>query len=121
VEAGAPISWEVLEAGTPVRSRDGQDVGEVTHVLGDANVDIFEGVVIRGPHRSHRFVDATQIASIHERAVTLTIDAAAAAELPEPSENPPSLSVTPDDAAEGAGDELRRKLRRAWDLISGRY
>ena len=36
MEAGAPISWEVLEAGTPVRSRDGEDVGEVTHVLGDA-------------------------------------------------------------------------------------
>ena len=121
MEAGAPISWEVLEAGTPVRSRDGEDVGEVTHVVGDANVDIFEGLVIREPHRQHRFVDSTQIAAIHEREVTLTLDAAAAAQLPEPSENPPALAATPDDVGEGAGDELRRKLRRAWDLISGRY
>ena len=49
----------------------------------------------------------------------LSIDAAAAASLPEPSENPAELSAGPDDTVGGA--DVGGKLRRAWDLISGKY
>ena len=48
----------------------------------------------------------------------LALDAADAERLPKPSANPATMSASPDDTAEG---ELERKLRRAWDLISGRY
>ena len=41
-----------------------------------------------------------------------------AGRLPEPSANPAAMSATPDDTAES---DLERKLRRAWDLISGNY
>ena len=50
--------------------------------------------------------------------LTLALDAGGVHGLPEPSGNPPEMSADPDDTAEG---ELTRKLRRAWDLISGNY
>jgi hypothetical protein len=116
-DRGAPMSYLTLEAGTRVVGSDGTDVGSVEHVLADPDADIFDGLVISsggGP----RFVDATQVARIDEDAVTLTVDAAAAERLPEPTENPAQIDAHPDDAAEG---DIARKLRRAWDLISGRY
>jgi hypothetical protein len=39
-----------------------------------------------------------------------------------PSANPAAVETTPDDTiAGGMGEEIRDKLRRAWDLISGNY
>ena len=62
-----------------------------------------------------RFADADDIASIHERGVTLKLNTHDAEQLPEPSANPAALSVDPADLPK------HRKLRRAWDLISGKY
>jgi hypothetical protein len=56
------------------------------------------------------------VAAIYDRGVVLSIDAAAAEALPEPSANPGSIEVGPDDMVKGGHD----KLRRAWDLISGK-
>jgi len=44
--------------------------------------------------------------------------ASAADELPEPSDNPATLEASPDDTAP---DDLKDKLRRAWDYLSGNY
>jgi hypothetical protein len=117
---GAPISWKVLEPGVPVRSRDGQDLGKVGHVLGDPDADILDGLVVR-VDRGHRFVDATQVDSIYEDRVVLGLDARECDQLPEPSANPPEMSADPSDTDPRMGEELRRKLQRAWELISGRY
>jgi hypothetical protein len=117
-DAGAPISYLTLQPGTPVRASDGTEVGTVAHVLADADADIFDGLVIDGRGGGHRFVDAPEVAEIAEGAVTLTLDAAGAERLPEPSENPAGLTAQPDDSAES---DLSRKLRRAWDYLSGRY
>ena len=114
---GAPGSYLTLREGVPVYSRDGQRLGEVEHVLAEPDKDIFDGIVF-GHGDAHRFVDAPEVERIHERGVVLALDAARAERLPEPSENPATMSASPDDTAEG---ELERKLRRAWDLISGRY
>ena len=48
----------------------------------------------------------------------LTIDRAAAERLPEPSANAAALEANADDTVP---DRLHDKLRRAWDLVSGRY
>jgi hypothetical protein len=65
----------------------------------------------------HRFVDAPEVGEIYERGVVLKIDAAEAESLPEPSANPGTLEVGPGDMApKGRHD----KLRRAWDMISGK-
>jgi uncharacterized protein YrrD len=118
-DPGLPISYEVLDPGTPVYSSDGEHVGEVTHVLADRGEDVFDGIVIderEGPG-GHRFADADEVESIHEHAVTLKLDAAACHELPEPTKNP---GIMKDDPAEGAPG-FSDKLHRAWDLISGKY
>jgi len=65
---GAPSSYLALVDGTPVYSSDGVKLGEVEHLLADADADIFDGIVI---DRSvlpggHRFVDGSQVEEIFE-------------------------------------------------------
>jgi uncharacterized protein YrrD len=121
-DLGQPSSYLSLEAGLPVYSCDGEKVGEVEHVLADPDADIFDGLVLDTSvlPGGHRFVDAPEVEEIFERGVLLKLDRSAAEGLPEPSENPASLEVSPDDVAAGDEDKLKRKLRRAWDLISGK-
>ena len=119
-DPGAPISYLTLKEGTGVVSADGVEVGNVQHVLADDEEDVFDELVIDtrlGPG-GLRFCDAPQVGEICEHEVRLTIDAAAAERLPEPSENPAVMEAGPDDLEEPA---LTDKLRRAWDLISGNY
>jgi hypothetical protein len=113
------MSYLTLEPGTPVFSSDGAEIGRVEHVLADPEVDIFDGLVVKvHDGGGHRFVDAPHVAGIAAGGVTLAVDRAGVGGLPEPSGNPPEMSADPDDTAES---DLSRKLRRAWDLISGNY
>lgn len=118
-DLGAPGSFLTLSKGVPVYSSDGEELGRVEHVLSAPDVDIFDGIVL---DRSilpggHRFADASEVAGIYERGVTLTIDAATARRLPEPGAAPASLEVGPDELVD---EERHDKLHRAWDLISGK-
>jgi hypothetical protein len=116
-DLGAPGSYLTLAEGVAVYSRDAMRLGAVEHVLAEPGKDIFDGIVFERSG-GHRFVDAPEVDRIHEHGVVLALDAAEAERLPEPSANPATMSAQPDDTVEG---ELERKLRRAWDLISGRY
>ena len=120
MDLGNPVSYLVLADGTPVLSSDGQELGTVEHVLAVDDADVFDGVIVdmRAGPGGHRFADADQIEAIHERGVVLSLDAAAAERLPEPSENPATLAADPDDTT---SDGLDDKLRRAWDYLSGNY
>jgi hypothetical protein len=117
-DLGQPSSYLALEKGTRVYSSDVQDLGEVLHVLGDPGLDLFDGFVLDTTvlPGGHRFVDASQVDEVYERGVVLDLDAAAAERLPKPTANPGEIEVGPDDLAAGDHD----KLRRAWDLISGK-
>ncbi len=118
VEYGEPIAYSALKAGTDVISSDGQDVGAVEHVLADEDEDVFDGIVIdvkTGPG-GHRFVDAPDVSSCHERAVLIAIPAADVEKLPEPKPNPAVMENHGVEDSEGA---LKQKLHRAWDMISG--
>lgn len=118
-DLGQPSSYLTIKAGTPVYSSDGKSLGEVECVLAEPEVDVFDGFVIDTSilPGGHRFVDAPEVGEIYERGVLLRLDAAAAERLPEPSPNPAALEVGPEDMVpEGRSD----KLRRAWDLISGK-
>lgn len=117
-DLGAPVSYLALEEGTAVFAADGDEVGEVAHVLADEESDIFDGIVISHGLGRHTFADAEQVAELHERGVLLTLTAAEAEALPEPSENP---AVMEEDPSEPEGSGLSDKLRRAWDLLSGNY
>jgi hypothetical protein len=66
----------------PVVTSDGATIGTVDRVLDNAREHIFDGIVIK-TESGRRFVDAPEVARISLRQVTLTIDAAEAASLPE--------------------------------------
>ena len=120
MDVGRPISYLTLTEGTLVLSSDGRQIGAVEHVLADADVDVFDGLIIdarTGPG-GWRFADASLVASIHEHGVQLTLGARDAERLPEPGESPAVMTAGPDETVP---DDLADKLRRAWDWISGRY
>src|SRR3954466_13035526 len=119
MDLGAQTSYLTLQEGCECFSSDGKQVGKVAHVLADPDLDVFDGIVLDTSviPGGHRFVDADQVASIHERGVVLGVDAATAETLPKPSANPGEIEVGPDDVVP---DETRDKLRRAWDRISGK-
>jgi hypothetical protein len=119
-DLGNPSSYLALEPGTRVVSSDGKELGRVEHVLADPDADIFDGIVLDTSvlPGGHRFVDAPQVDEVYERGVVLTVDAAAAESLPEPSENPATVEAGPEDTVK---DDLGDKLKRAWDRISGNY
>ena len=75
------IGYQALPRGVPVHASDGTQVGTVHRVLDNKREHIFDGIVI-DTGRGRRFVDAPEVARITLRRVTLTIDAAEAAELP---------------------------------------
>jgi uncharacterized protein YrrD len=118
-DLGAPSSYLALAEGQPVYASDGAKVGEVEHVLRAPEEDIFDGIVLDTSvlPGGHRFVDAPEVEEIYENGVVLRLDAAAAESLPEPSANPGVLEVEAEDVPR---TRLEEKLRRAWDLISGK-
>jgi hypothetical protein len=116
-DLGAPTSYLTLEPGADVYDAAGERIGKVEHVLGDASVDVFDGIIVdisAGPG-GLRFADADQVDAIYERGTVLKVGRDA---LHEPTASPGTLSATPDDV-DSSGFEAR--LRRAWDYISGRY
>lgn len=119
VDYGDPISYLALDKGVDVISRDGDRVGSVQHILADEGTDIFDGIVIDtrlGPG-GLRFVDAADIAEIHEQAVLLGLSTADSYHLHKPTPNP---AVLENHGVEDSEGHLEHKLRRAWDVISGR-
>ena len=76
------ISYKVLERGTPVLTSDGELLGKVAGVLDNPREHIFDGLMVDTP-AGPRFVDAPEVARITASSVTLAIDAAEAANLPE--------------------------------------
>jgi len=118
MDVGQPASYLVLKEGVPVYSVQGDAVGSVAHVLSDEREDVFDGIVVTDESdRKHRFVDADQVAEIGELGVVLKLTSDGYVALPEPSANP---AVMRDDPAETRSDQLEAKLRRAWNLVSGK-
>ena len=105
---GYAISYKVLERGTPVCDRDGGAVGSVRQVLENEAEHIFDGLVIDTP-AGERFVDAPEVARIAERRVTLTLDAAGVAALPEHDS-----AGGPTFRANTRGGRLSRYFGRGW-------
>ena len=96
------IGYQALPRGVPVHAADGAQVGTVYRVLDNAREHIFDGIVL-ATERGRRFVDAPEVARITRSRVTLTIDAAEAAELP-PHEGAVKAR------AQRAGKRWRRRL-----------
>ncbi len=78
---GPAISYKLLKRGTPIVSSEGIELGTTDRVLENEKEHIFDGIVMRAGG-DERFVDAPEVGRITETMVTLTIDAAEAANLP---------------------------------------
>jgi hypothetical protein len=74
VNEGDPVAWYLIEQGWEVADVDGHEVGLVEEVAGDANADIFSGLVIStGLLGGPRFVPAEQVRSLTEGHVHLSL------------------------------------------------
>lgn len=77
-----PVSWRALQEGTPVRSSDSEELGQVSTIVADEEKDIFSGLAYRtrvlGPQR---FVPAELIRAITPDGVHLSIAATEAERL----------------------------------------
>jgi hypothetical protein len=120
-DLGEPSSYLNLGKGAECYACDGEKVGEVEHVLAAPEEDIFDGIVLDTSvlPGGHRFVDAAQVEEIFERGVLLKVDRQTAETLPEPGPNPAAMEVTPEDVADDDESTLKRKLHRAWQVLSG--
>ncbi|HVM17873.1 MAG TPA: PRC-barrel domain-containing protein [Gaiellaceae bacterium] len=92
-----PVSWKVVEKGWKVVAADGEELGSVHDVVGDANADIFNGLnVSPGVLRHSRYVPAERVAAIWEGRVELDLDAGAFERLAEAEPAPPSAEIRAD-------------------------
>lgn len=89
IDDGHAVHYTALERGTPVFSSDEVEVGTVEQVLDNYRENILDGIVMRDRDGTRRFVDAPEVRRTAERAVTLAITAAEAAELPAPKSRSP--------------------------------
>jgi hypothetical protein len=107
---GYPIHYAAVKRGTPVYASDGEQVGVVDEVVDNFQEHILDGFVIETDVGELRFVDAPEVSRTAERAVRLTIDAAAAAQLPTPEKAPPTFSPRrPDRLGKLLGRNWRRR------------
>jgi hypothetical protein len=88
---GHAIHYSAVPRGTPVYSSDGAHVGKVDQMVDNYNEHILDGFVIEMSDGELRFADAPEVSRTLERAVILSIDAAAAAQLPPPDRGAPSF------------------------------
>jgi hypothetical protein len=96
MDTGDPISYLVLEPGTPVYAADETQIGTVHEVLADAGEDVFDGIVV-DTAGGRRFADADQCDRLYERAAILKLSADEARSLPEHTPGPAVIAVGADD------------------------
>lgn len=89
---GNPIHYAAVKRGTAVYASDGDQVGKVDEVVDNYREHILDGFVIEMADGQLRFVDAPEVARTAERAVRLTIDSAAAGQLPPPERAAPNFT-----------------------------
>jgi len=89
---GNPIHYAAVKRGTAVYASDGEQVGKVDEVVDNYREHILDGFVIEMADGQLRFVDAPEVARTAERAVRLTIDSAAAGQLPPPEQAAPNFT-----------------------------
>jgi sporulation protein YlmC with PRC-barrel domain len=88
---GHPIHYAAVKRGTPVYASDGDQVGKVDEVIDNYEEHILDGFVIEMTNGELRFVDAPEVSRTAERAVRLSIDSDAAAQLRPPEKAPPAF------------------------------
>lgn len=92
------VSWKVVEPGWKVVGADGDELGSVHEVLGDADADIFNGLhVSPGLLRGSRYVPAERVRAIYDDGrVELDLAEGELERLDEAEQTPPSVEIRAD-------------------------
>ena len=108
IDDGHAVHYAAVTRGTPIYSSDEVEVGKVDEVLDNYREHIFDGIVMETPSGDLRFVDEPEVVRTAERAVTLAITAAEAAERPPPEKGAPEF------VANVKAGRMSRLLGRGW-------
>lgn len=113
--AETPIAYEALSKGTPVLTSTGTHIGSVEHVLADASLDLFDGIVVKTAD-GLRFVPADRVGSITTEAVHTRVTDADVSSLQKPHTGDAVFEADPE---QNTGSELnewfgRHFLREHW-------
>ena len=103
IDDGHAVHYTAVERGTPIYSSDEIEIGTVEQIADNYKEHIFDGIVMRTPNGEHRFIDAPEVTRTAERAVTLSITAAEAEQLPAPDKGAAEFEIR-----RGAGKIARR-------------
>lgn len=86
----------MIEPGWTVVSADGTEVGTVEEIVGDENVDIFNGLAVAtGVLSRSKYVPAERVAEIHDGEVRLDLPAETIEHLADHEPEPPSTEFRP--------------------------
>lgn len=78
------VSWMAIEKGARVLGADGEEIGRVREIAGDAEADIFSGLVISVSRLgANRFLPAERVTGIWSRRVETSVTGEQAERLPE--------------------------------------
>jgi hypothetical protein len=115
----AQVSWKGIEAGARLVTAGGEEIGSVDEVVGDPQVDIFDGLVVSPPghhagHRDKRYVAAERVGRIWPDRVEVDFAADELASL-SPYTEPKNVTWRP---SQGGG--ITGRLRSAGKDLFGR-
>jgi sporulation protein YlmC with PRC-barrel domain len=89
------VSWKALEPGAEVISSDGEVVGRLSRVVGDAEADVFTGLAVKpGVLSDERLVPSEHVPRIWPTRVEVSLTKGQIEALP-PFEDPPAVRIEP--------------------------
>jgi hypothetical protein len=101
-----PIAWKAIEDSTPVFSSEGEQVGRVSRVVGDAEADVFTGLAVSvGALSADRFVASERVRAIYPDRIDLDLTKAEIEGLP-PHEDAPVVRWRPGGGVRGFFERL---------------
>jgi hypothetical protein len=92
-----PVSWTLIEPGWRVVGADDKELGSVHEVLGDAEIDIFNGLSVSpGWLKGSRYVPSERVTEIVEGSVRIDLTRREFKRLDEAAPTPPSKEIRAD-------------------------
>jgi uncharacterized protein YrrD len=92
--SSTPVSWLVIEPGWSVVAADGEEIGKVDEVVGDASTDIFNGLAVStGLLGKPKYVPAESVGEIVDGQVRVDLPADAVDNLDDHDPAPPSTEL----------------------------
>jgi hypothetical protein len=102
------VSWKAIEPGAEVVSADGEGIGTLSRVVGDADADVFTGIAVKlGVLSGERLVPSERIRGIWAERVETDLSKSDVEGLPL-YEDTPVVRWTPDEG----GGFFSRLFRR---------